>query len=299
MKLRLEDFERSIVFRSARFLPLFLCAMATLLLAGAGVALAYSLMPSWDPREPGSVKEPPLAAVTRAEVDEYLRLKAQLSAPPVRQADTAARSAPRASDAAVAIANELHVLRTLTAERQLPWEDQYVDIGWWQRRKVASGVGDSIRPLLTRFDEGNVRETVQTGGSRYRINPSRHETKVAIIREAQTILSGTTTTEARQTFQGWLELRTAREDARAQEYKREQERVLRAYQEAKAAHEAALVRKRGARGFAVVAAGLALAGFMLFGLVLAVLAIERHTRLLEEARTQSDSKVAVEVGTAR
>lgn len=236
------------------------------------------------------MKEPPLVALTRVDVDNFLSRREQPAATADEPPTASALAAPGPSAAALAIANELHSLRMLAAERELPWEDQYV-IEWWQRRKVASGVGDSLRPLLARFDEGNARESVDLSGFRYRINPSRPEIKVAILKEAQSILRSTTAAEAPRIFWAWLELRTARENARAQEFRREQKRVLEAYQKAKAEHEATVLRKRAARDLAVTAAGLALGAFMLFGLVLAVLAIERHTRLLEGAQFETRSQV--------
>jgi hypothetical protein len=82
----------------------------------------------------------------------------------------------------------------------------------------------------------------------------------------------------------WATLRKEREDARADKLKAEQDRLAREYQKAEQEYNAAVSNRQQARTWSISSAVLALGGFVLFGLILAVLAIERHTRVLEGAQ---------------
>jgi hypothetical protein len=79
----------------------------------------------------------------------------------------------------------------------------------------------------------------------------------------------------------WAELRKEREDIRARDYEQAQQKATDALRSAQEDFERTVAQKQQARQLAIMGIGLALGGFVLLGLVLAVFAIERHTRLLE------------------
>jgi hypothetical protein len=79
----------------------------------------------------------------------------------------------------------------------------------------------------------------------------------------------------------WGKLREEREVARADAFNSERGRRAEKYAAAQMKYEAKIERKHRIRNLALSAAGMAMGGFVLLGLILAVLAVERHTRLLE------------------
>lgn len=206
---KIEQFERGIVFRSARFLPLLLSVVATLILAVAVVALLYSVIPSWKPNKPVQVSELPQVSVSGSEITDYLNRSTQAnppttkSNPPSQQGNAAQNSnppaVPTASPDAKSIANEIDAIRKQSLALKLPWANEYQTVCqqvffgncYGQKTVTASrGVSGYIDQAFSHHNEANVPvEAVQVGDESYRVNPSHHEEKIAILRELETVLA--------------------------------------------------------------------------------------------------------------
>lgn len=290
-----EKFERAIVLRSARFLPLILSCVATLMLIAGAVTLVYSLIPSFKPKEPAPVPQPTLVKVSQSDILGYLNRSARASSSTASESGTSESNTtppqPRVSREAVALAAELETLRQQAARINLSWENEYTTVcgevyfGYClQRRTVVTshGISDYIDEALTRHDtEPSTVEAATVGSRTYHVNPSQADIKIAIIKELESVLAQASPADANKMVGAWAALRGEREDARAATLKKEQDRVAEEYRKAQTQYAVALARKQQARSLSIMGVGLALGGFVLLGLILAVLAIERHTRLLE------------------
>jgi len=236
------------------------------------------------------VPEPAAVSIGASEVDEYIAKTSRAESKSEAQNAPATKKPP--SESAMAIATAISEVRAQASTLGLQWADQY------QRRcrdvvygycigertvRVGRGVSGYIAEALQYHDEGETTETVSIADQSYEVNPSNAPAKVAILKELHSILASATWENAANRVGAWSELRKAREEARAAQLQREKDRVESDYSRAKQEHESSVALKQTARTWAIMGAGLALAGFMILGLILAVLAIERHTRMLEAA----------------
>jgi hypothetical protein len=272
---------------------LLLSVVATLILAVAALTLLYSIVPSWKPRPPEPVPEPAQVSVSGSEINDYINR----GAPPVSQAsqpnsqgqagnaaqNPGAPPAPPIGPEARSIANEIDAIRNQAVALKLPWANEYqtvcqqVFFGNCYR-----GVSGYIDQAFGHHNDGAVStETVQVGAESYRINPSHHEAKMAILKELEGVLASAQPETARKLVAAWGKLREEKERERERALNAEQERRDQAYASAEMKYQRTVERKHRVRGASLYAAGLALGGFVFLGLILAVLAVERHTRLLE------------------
>lgn len=119
-----DRFERGLVLRVGRAVPLTLAAAACLVLVVAVAVLLYTAIPTRGVREPAAVVVPAEVAVT---VDDV-----RVALAPAPAAGAAASAAPRATpagqvptDGARAVAAALHQIRALIPETTAPWGDVY------------------------------------------------------------------------------------------------------------------------------------------------------------------------------
>ncbi len=198
---------------------------------------------------------------------------------------------PVSSQEAVAIATELQKLDRQALALDVPrankyqtvCRDTYLGICIGKHTVLVSiGVeGYLTEALLRHNEESTPNESVTIQDDTFTINPSHHETKIAIIREMENVLTGSTPANARRMLSAWAELRKEREDIRARDYEQVKQKAADEYRSAQQDFERMVAQKQQARQLAIMGIGLALVAVVLLGLVLAVLAIERHTRLLE------------------
>lgn len=303
--LRLERFERAVVFRSARFLPLILSAISTLMLIIAVVVLLYSLIPSLRPNKPKPLPEPAQVSVNRTEISSYLNRTQQPATATQQQnqedqgsetGQTSPPPEPTVSPEAKSIAAELNFLRDKAAALDLPWDNEFQTVcqqiffgNCYGQRTVltARGVYGYIGQAFSHHnDPETAEETVQINDQSYRVNPSHYDAKLAIVKELEAVLSSARPEDARKVLAAWGKLREEKENARDKSLADAREHQEQTYARAQADYENTVARKHVLRGASLSAAGFALGAFVLLGLILAVLAVERHTRLLEATLRQ-------------
>jgi len=293
---KVEQFERGVVFKSARFLPLLLSVVATLMLIVASIALLYSIIPSWKPKEPAPAPEPQQVSVSGGEITDYLNRSAQPASPtaqpnPTSQPGNVAQTPPVASPDAKSIANEIDAIRKQADGLKLSWSNEYQTVcqqvyfgNCYNSRTVMSvrGVSGYIDQAFSHHNDAAVPiETVQVGDQSYRINPSHRDAKLAILKELEGVLASAHPEDAHKLIGAWGKLREEKEKERDKAIRTEEERRNQEYADAQQKYRSAVDRKHIVRGISINVVALALGAFVLLGLVLAVLAIERHTRLLE------------------
>jgi hypothetical protein len=249
------------------------------MLIGAGIGLVYSFVPASKPAPPAKI-EP--ISVTPSDIDEFL--KRGMS--PAEQRSAEAQPAP--SPGALALATELHALRAQASALMLTWTDQQetrcreriysVCIGEHQVL-VSRGVEGYVRQAFLPYDDSSQEpEIVSTSGSVYSVNISQQQTKVAIVKELEAVLTKASPKDAARLLEGWAALRREREGKRAEQLSA----VHESHAAQERAYEVSVANRQQTRTWSLWSALLALGALVLFGLILAVLAIERHTRMLEQ-----------------
>ena len=67
-----ERFERNVIFKLARWLPLGLGGLATIGLVLTLIALLYAISPNFKPKEPAPIPTPSPVKLTQADVNDYM-----------------------------------------------------------------------------------------------------------------------------------------------------------------------------------------------------------------------------------
>jgi hypothetical protein len=282
-----------VVLPIARAAPLVLAGLAFAMLAIATVVLVISLAPPRRPTDPEPAEAPPVAALDVEDVERYITEQEQAKES-TEKASRPAReglAAPESSAAAVVLANEIHRTRAALEEKGIAWETQYrtecverifgtcIDT---RRRVVTHGLGDRILMVLSLHDVGDMEETVrlEAEGATYVVNPSNAETKAALLEELRTVISAESTREPRERAIAWLELRERHDRERIERIDEEAERVAAEAAAARTRYEEALANRRARLTAALAGLGIGLGSLIVLGLGLAVLSIERNTRVL-------------------
>ena len=304
-----QRFERTVIFPSARILPVLLSVIAMLMLIGAGVGLLYSFIP---PDEPRPEKKVDAVSVTPSDVDHLIKqgMPQKSSSKPEGEAPP---NQPTGSAGGMELAAEIGKVRSQASALMLPWNDQEETrckekvygycIGQHKvvvSRGVIGYLAEAFMPYRSELDD---YESVTVSGNTYKLKVSEEKPMLAIIKELEAVLSSATAANAGQKMQAWAALREERETKRADAIKSaERER-----EEEKQRYESALANRHMARNWSLSSAALALGALVLFGLTLAVLAVERHTRMLEQMmqgtpgsathRTTAASRLAALAGT--
>lgn len=292
----LERFERTVVFRVARALPLAFAMLATAGVALAVVAAGFSLVPAFRPGDPRPADVPPPVAISAGDVTNYLAAirnaqAAQPATQPVGGAGQRAPAGPLAPSAdAVSVAEHLDAVRSVALTRGLPWEDLRETVCeslWGQtcfrygERVIVRGVGPMVVALLGAYDTADTREVVTVGGGEnsYRVNSSNAGEKVIVLQELASILRDLPQPTS-ATVEAWATLRQEREQERRNAIAAEEARVLSEAAEAELAYQAKLAARSTLRRTAMMAGLAGLVALLTAGLLLAVLAIERNTRAI-------------------
>lgn len=303
-----DRFERSFVFRAARFLPLVGAALAGLGLV-AGIALgAYAILPVRKPAQETPAPPPPPVRVTVADVSARLLPPPSTPPPAPAAAPEAPAARPRvepriASEEARRIAAAIDAIRRQLETARAPWENTFTTecayVGYGGKclqtvqRMSAQGLRRRLFQVVARYDADGAEENVQLADSAtsgqprtYVVNPSNSETKLAVLAEAMEILAATPDTLRAAAFRAWAQLRGEREESRSEAMASEAARVVRVNAEREASRVATMVRRGVARFTSVRMIGGALGVTLVLGLMLALLAVERNTRELRRVLTQ-------------
>lgn len=292
-------FERTVVFPVARLVPQLVAVAAVVGIVVAVGLGVYSMVPPPQPEleVPAAIRP---VGVTAAEV------LAQLAPSPpsvARRPEVAARPTPTApvatspSQAAVRLAGAIDSLRMLLEGSGQPWEGGLVrDCVMYRAgvclarrtRRVGSGPRDWLLSHLQRYDTERGREqvllvdTAVRGGYRaYRINASNADEKLSVLAEISSILRSVPDTLRSDAVRAWIDIRRQAESNRRLAVVREEERVQGVNAAREASRLAAQAKRERARQRAKLAALASVAGLLAAGLLLAHLAVERNTRLLQ------------------
>jgi len=211
------------------------------------------------------------------------------------------QAAPQpASAAAQAVAVELASIRKRASELQLPWVNRIDKVcafrgpytGQCFRYETvvaARGISETINEALKPYDgEASRSETVTIDEAEYSVNGSNEQMKFSVLRELEQILASATPTDARLLLVGWAALREKKQAAIEETNNQSYRQAMRTYQEA-------VSRKELARRSSLLSLAFAIGSILLVGLLLAILAIERHTRALTSlaaGTTDASSKTA-------
>lgn len=296
-----ERFEKKVVFRLARWLPLGLGLLASIALVIAVLVAAYAFLPTFAPAEPGPLEMPKPVSLSTEDIKQAIASPAAKEAPaaeeaaaPAAEEKPAAKSGP--DPRAVALGAELGKFHALAQKGGLSFLDvtqtQCVDFSYgqcWSQRevKVREGVGNRVLEVLALYqDEGEHEvEKVSVGNSGLTINvtlDSQVETRTTVLKELNAILAAAPAGKMGQWFDTWMELRQSREQAQRKTAAEAHEKAVEEFQVASQEHEATVEKKSAMRWSSLSALGMALGIFVFCGMVLAVLAIERHSRALRE-----------------
>lgn len=299
---KLEKFERGVVFRIARGMPLIVAILSTLLLVVAGAALLFSFLPPARVTVAESPSTPPPVRITPEDIEAYLASQ-EMAKEASNKKNEGARpgtsvpkssSQPPASKEAIDLATRLHAARTAATKHGIPWLDKteryckdrarYLTnyCFEWGTRVTVRGFGPLLTTVLELYDTDTPTETavaLDTNES-YLVNPSNHAEKIAILDELIGILNTVPSKDAAKLAFAWGELRIQKEQARQQEIQREAARIAQAQREADMAYEMALTERRETRKEALWGLLVSLGTIFTTGIILAVLAIERNTRAI-------------------
>lgn len=308
-----ERFEKKVVFRLARWLPLGLGLLASIALVIALVVAAYAFLPTFAPAEPGPLETPKPVTLSAEDIKQAIASPAAKEAPaadataaaPAAEEKPAAKTGPDAR--AVALGAELGKFHALTQKGGLSFldvtETQCIDFSFgqcWNQRevKVREGVGNRVLEVLALYtDEGEHEvETVSVGNSDLTVKVAldgQLEARTNVLKELNAILAAAPAGKMGQWFDTWMELRQTREQAQRKTAAEAHEKAVEEFQVASEEHEATVAKKSAMRWSSLSALGMALGIFVFCGMVLAVLAIERHSRALRELAEQLKGKAPV------
>jgi len=293
-----DKIERGFIFRFGRSVPLSVACLAGVMLIAATAVAVYSVVPPTE-RPVRPIADPP-APVAISAIDLETVMLAEPAEPLETEVAASRPSAPPAE--AIALAGLQDSLREILAAGSIPWVNRYESVCTyrgtltgtcyrWSRRLVSIGAGERVSELLELYDTGWPQTYEVTLSDRrpartYLVSSSGVDSKSSAIHEAIALLSDLVPSQRREGFDVWLRLRNDRERARQVAIQSEERRFAAEQRQAQAEAAAALAEKQLVRGVALLVAGAAVGTILLAGLLLALLAIERHTRALQEVMTQ-------------
>lgn len=307
---QLDHIERRFIFRFTRGLPLTLTIGAGALIVLAVLLFLRSAIPPKAPVEPAPAVMPP--AITLA-VDE-IAAEVERRASNTRTAGTAAasRAQPEPSAGARDVAIALHAIRQLLPAREYAWQDEYRTVcrervyGYCLgERRVRSrvGVAPHLVEVMDLYDaHSSSAEKVELESAEYTVNGSNAADKVRALEVAREALEPVEVTARGKYLEAWANLWTARERSRQTAYENEIRRVREERQADMDRYAAALAKRTSDRSNALISIGIGLTSIWMFGMALALLAIERNTRMasanggLRVVRPEKDPEVTTPVG---
>lgn len=301
-----ERFEQRVIFRLARWLPLLLGGLATVALIGAVVALLYAVTPTREPAEPKPVTPPEPVQLKLSEVQQHLDTPAQ----PNPTDDAEPGSLPNEDQPSVsgqsrsaALQEFLKTVDALQAQLQRHGLslvnltetrcDSYYDDGSCAHTTevVVTEAQQDLFQLLSLYDvdsENKPQRQDTAGGLSLTVaDDDSLPTKTRVMKELIDILAqAKSAAQAQRLLDGWVALRREREHAQRQAFVQQQEAQQAAYAEALQKQHDTQTKKAELRtqSMMAIAGGLSLLVFC--GLVLAVMALERHSRAMQALLAQ-------------
>lgn len=294
-----ENFEQRVVFRLARWLPLILGALATLALIVLVIALAYAYSPNFGPREPDAIPYPIPAQLSAEDVKAGVKATnpeemVEIPLPGEEKQDGSEK--PKSADPRLEeIASEFSKLIKLLSSHDVPFGDikrtecaQYIWGNCYRERDVVvrRGVSDDLFEILHIYDEAGEAEKgivkiPETGLTLTVLINNGLDHKITVLAELNGLLQGVSAKESEKFVRNWIAVRLDRENEQRANHQKKVDEQYAKYSEERSEYEGAVSRKQSMRSTVMLGIVSALGLLVFCGLILAVLAIERHTRALK------------------
>lgn len=295
-----ENFEQRIVFKLARWLPQILGALATLALIIFAIALVYAYSPNFEPKEPEAIPYPSPVQLSVEDVKAGVKAtkpEEMVDAPLPSEDESSGSEIQKAADPRLEkIAGELSVLIEQLLSRDVPFSDvkrtecaQYFWENCYRVHEVVvrEGVADDLFEMLKIYDEAGEAErgSVEIPGSGLTLTVPLNgglDHKITVLSELNKLLKPVSANESEKFVRNWISVRMERENEQKANYQKKLDEQYEKYSEESHAYADAVSRKQGMRSTVMLGIVSALGLLVVCGLILAVLAIERHTRALKD-----------------
>jgi hypothetical protein len=286
---QIETIERDFIYRVSRAIPITLALGATAIIVFAMLLVVKTVVPPKRPAEPQPAVEPALVAVTADEIAAEVDRRAASERSRDAGTSTSDDSRPP-SQGAQDVATAVHAIRQLLPARQYAWQNEYRTVcrerlyGYClgERRVLSrSGVATHLVAVMDLYDApGSDAELVELvdPSMEYTVNGSNAALKVSALEVARAALEPLEVGERGRYLEAWSGLWQARERERGDAYANELDRVRREREREQARYAAAEEKRQRERRNGLIAIGAGLTGIWMFGMTLALLAIERNTR---------------------
>lgn len=298
-----DAFEHRVIFRLARLLPLGIGGLATLALVICLLVLVYALLPSIEPKQPDEIPTPAPTSVSGAEIQQYLQKPEESTEglePPVADAASAQVTdtevnpqTPEGIVLATAIGelNQLLIKAGVSfidiTEQQCGGYDYYGECYDWREVTVTEGVSKRYFEVLSIYSQNDTAEAVEYSVPRanFSVNlvvDAGIQTQIDATKELNDILRELKPAQILEYYNAWVDLRTDKEAQQQQEYQTQQLEQEQQYTEKVANHQETIATKQMLKSSSGMGLIIALGLLVFAGLVLAVIAIERHSRAMNQ-----------------
>lgn len=298
-----DAFEHQVIFRLARLLPLGIGGLATLALVICLLVLVYALLPSIEPKQPDDIAAPAPTSVTSAEIQQYLQ---QAAAPtetveqPVTDsasAETVTTEVNPQKPEGIALATAIGELNQLLIKAKVSFidvtEQQCAGYGYydecyqWREVTIKEGVSKQYFEVLSIYsqNEGVERVEYSVPKADFSVNlvvDSGIQAQIDATNELNNILRELKPAQILEYYNAWADLRTDKEAQQQQEYQTQQLEQEQQYTEKVANHQETIATKQMLKSSSGMGLMIALGLLVFAGLVLAVIAIERHSRAMNQ-----------------
>lgn len=294
-----ERFERAVVFRLARWLPLGLGGVAIIGLVISVLLVIYSFRPTATVADPVPMAQPAPVVLTLEDLKQDLATeKASNSSGNAKPVDTVADIDPLVTPlgkSAVRFVEEFGNFRTLVLGRGLAFTDivgkkcvlEYAGTCYREEEKVVkTGVAPQILELLTMYEtdpDATLVELVIPGSElslKVRLDPAL-DSKTAMLKELNGLLKKVAPPDTARYLQRWVTVRTERELALRKAHAEKVELQKLQHSMAVEARFEAEAEKKAMRSTMLMGAAGAFLILLFSGLALAIIAIERHARAIQ------------------
>lgn len=301
-----ERFERQVIFRLARWLPLGIGGLATLALLVGACVLAYSFLPTLEPSEPKPIEAPAPVKLTLADVQLAMKNPASATSDSQAEEGDNAENADTPTPAAApytpsaemtAFVKAMQGLRDQlqrkgidyldVTEDRCQWTNSYDgSCGEYRKEIVTHGVGDELLNFFGRYEQEPIATAQRVSFPDNSIELSASENPglpamTKVVTELSDIMAQSKQSNARQMLETWLNLRQQQEASQQQAHEQKVDEQQQKYNVALSKAQETRTHKQQLKSNSLMALAAALASLVFCGLVLAVIALERHTRALQ------------------
>ena len=297
-----DAFEHRVIFRLARLLPLGIGGLATLALVVCLLVLVYALLPSIEPKQPDEIPAPTPTSVSSAEIQQYLQqaaTPAETTEPPATdstRSETAAAEVNPQTPEGITLAAAIGELNQLLIKAGLSFVDvteqrcmnyYYEQCYDWREVTLKEGVSERYFQVLSMYGKNDGAERVeysvpQATFTVYLVVDAGIQAQIDATNELNSILRELKPAQVLEYYNAWVELRTNKESEQWQAYEAKVSEQDQQYSEKVESHQETVTTKQMLKGSSGMGLLIALGLLVLAGLVLAVIAIERHSRAMNQ-----------------